>query len=216
MDKSVASRPGWEMMSGFPPCTCATKPEQLPSELAPGVPRACNHLYVKKSADKDLFQISLSPGTSVGSPSTSSEKEKPQGVCVLRGGPVSIVIYPMPPGATNDTSPTTQSGPAFASLADERAADDMGVLLMGGQSRANSSSSSRRRIIRRSGRSSPLRRSRYLYPTLTYSTVIIIIKSNQHLQRTCKVMPLIVCLSPAEGPQLMLETARLVTQDLLL
>ncbi|KAG0604583.1 hypothetical protein M758_10G181900 [Ceratodon purpureus] len=164
MVKSMASRSGWEMMSGFPSCTCTTKPEQLPDELAPGVPHACSHLYVKKSADRDLFHISLSPATSVGSREGSpvgGEAEKPQGVRVLRGGPVSIVLYPMPPSATNDMPRTAQSGPTFASLADERAADDMGVLLMGGVSRANSPASSKRRIVRGcSGRSSPFRRSR--------------------------------------------------------
>lgn len=161
LSRSMASPPGWEMLSGFPSCTCVTKPEQLPDELAPGIPQACSHLYMKKSADKDLFHISLSPALSLGSREGSpvgGEPEKPQGVRVLRGRPVSIVIYPMPPRSTDDAPRTPQSVHMFASLADERAADDMGVLLMGGVSRANSPGSPKWRTVRSSGQKSPSRR----------------------------------------------------------
>lgn len=149
----MSSRPGWEMLPGFPSCMCATNAELLPSELGPGVPAACSHLYVKKpAAVRDVFHIAISAATSVGSP--VGDSDKPQGVRVLRGGPMTIVIHPMPPQATLERPRPGQSGPTFSSLADERAADDLGVLLMGGVSRANSLANSKKRAF-------PFRRSRF-------------------------------------------------------
>lgn len=161
----MSSSPEWEMIGGFPSCGCATNAAQLPSVLGPGLPAACSHLYVKKPAYlKGIFDVSISEATSTGTP---EDRERPQGVRVMRGGPMTIVIHPTPPWPNNERPCSEQSGPAFASLADERAADDLGVLLMGQhQSRANSPTAWKRRSVPKARRCK--------YQSSTFSSVSLI------------------------------------------